>query len=118
MFYLVGFFVITVTVRLLGLFGWAYLDNWVIATKFGVSFSLLVMAIAHINLVSSDLNHQVHPAYQNIAILIMIVGWIELILSIALVIPSMTNAASMLIILLFLFGMPARAYVIGKGYFF
>ncbi|MGG1551523.1 DoxX family protein [Paenibacillus ferrarius] len=96
--------------RCIGWFGAGYFDNWQHALQAAVALMLLLTASAHWGKRRADLIRMVPPAFPNPALIITVTGILEIAGAIGILLPALSLASSLCLVLLFLAMFPANLY--------
>lgn len=101
--------------RLIGLFGFAYVNGWEPSLRIAVVLMFLFAASAHWGKRRPDLIKMVPPAFPKPGLIVTITGILEIIGAIGLLIPITSSLAAAGLALLLIAMFPANIYAARKG---
>jgi uncharacterized membrane protein len=101
--------------RVLGIVGCTYLDYWVMDLRFAVASMFLLSASAHWGKRRLDLIKMVPPSLPKPELMITLTGWFELIGAIGIILPAISQLASIGLSLLLLAMFPANIRAAREG---
>jgi uncharacterized membrane protein len=98
----------------IGSLGWSYFDDWHTALQGAVAVMFLLTASAHWGKRRPDLIRMVPPAFPKPAAIVTITGYLEIAGAIGILIPVVSLAASIGLLLLLLAMFPANVFAARK----
>ncbi|MGG1518531.1 hypothetical protein ABE504_24140 [Paenibacillus oryzisoli] len=96
--------------RCIGWLGAGYFDNWQHALQAAVALMLLLTASAHWGKRRADLVRMVPPTFPNPALIVTVTGLLEIAGAIGILLPALSLASALCLVLLFLAMFPANVY--------
>lgn len=100
--------------RVIGLFGWSYFDDWHSSLQGAVAVMLLFTASAHWGKRRSDLIRMVPPSFPKKEWIVTVTGWLEIAGAIGILLPDFSLAASICLTALLIAMFPANVYAARK----
>ncbi|NQX62135.1 DoxX family protein [Paenibacillus qinlingensis] len=100
--------------RAMGFLGWSFFDQWHTSLQGAVAVMFLLTASAHWGKRRPDLIRMVPPAFPKPASIVTITGYLEIAGAIGILIPAVSQAASVGLLLLLLAMFPANVFAARK----
>ncbi|MWC28831.1 DoxX family protein [Paenibacillus sp. MMS18-CY102] len=94
--------------RLAGLLGWSYVEEWQHSLQAAVAVMFLLTASAHWGKRRGDLIRMVPPSFPRPDWIVTATGWLEIAGAIGILIPAVSSAAALGLVLMLLAMFPAN----------